>query len=157
AYAGWHVIGGDLTIGTMVAFIAYIDRLYNPLRRLVNSSTTLTQSVASMDRVFELLDEGYDITDRPGASVMLEAKGKVEFYHVRFRYEEEAEDVLKGINLTVRPGDTVAFVGMSGGGKSTIISLIPRFYDVTGGGVRIDGKDIRDVTVQSLRKNIGIV
>ncbi len=157
AYAGWHVIGGDLTIGTMVAFIAYIDRLYNPLRRLVNSSTTLTQSVASMDRVFELLDEGYDITDRPGASVMPEAKGKVEFYHVRFRYEEEAEDVLKGINLTVRPGDTVAFVGMSGGGKSTIISLIPRFYDVTGGAVRIDGQDIRDVTVQSLRKNIGIV
>ncbi len=157
AYAGWHVIGGDLSIGTMVAFIAYIDRLYNPLRRLVNSSTTLTQSIASMDRVFELMDEEYDITDKPGASAMPEAKGKVEFDHVRFRYEEEAGDVLKGINLTVSPGETVAFVGMSGGGKSTIISLIPRFYDVTGGAVRIDGHDIRDVTVRSLRKNIGIV
>ncbi|WP_200805828.1 ABC transporter ATP-binding protein [Edaphobacillus lindanitolerans] len=156
-YAGWHVIGGSLSVGTMVAFVAYIDRLYNPLRRLVNSSTTLTQAVASMDRVYELMDEEYDITDKPGAVEMPEAAGKVEFRNVRFNYEPDGEPVLDNLSFTVNPGDTVAFVGMSGGGKSTIISLIPRFYDVTDGAVLIDGMDVRDVKVESLRRNIGIV
>lgn len=156
-YAGWHVIGGSLSVGTMVAFIAYIDRLYNPLRRLVNSSTTLTQAVASMDRVFELMDESYDITDKPGAAEMPEAAGKVEFRNVRFSYGPEEQPVLDDMSFTVKPGETVAFVGISGGGKSTIISLIPRFYDVTGGAVLIDGMDVRDVTIESLRRNIGIV
>lgn len=157
AYAGYQVINGNLTVGTMVAFIAYIERLYNPLRRLVNSSTTLTQAFASMDRVFELMDEKYDIHDSPLAKEMTEIEGKLEFNRVSFQYEEENNIVLKDMSFTVEPGQTVAFVGMSGGGKSTIISMIPRFYDPTSGTVKIDDLDIKDVKIHSLRQQIGIV
>lgn len=156
-YAGIQVIDGNLTVGTMAAFIAYIDRLYNPLRRLVNSSTTLTQSIASMDRVFELLDEKYDITDKEGAVECRDVKGDIVFDHVHFRYDEEDELVLKDIDLHVKAGETVALVGMSGGGKSSLVSLIPRFYDVTGGHILLDGTDIRDFNVRSLRDKIGMV
>ncbi|HLG28205.1 MAG TPA: ABC transporter ATP-binding protein, partial [Paenisporosarcina sp.] len=147
AYAGYQVINGNLTVGTMVAFIAYIERLYNPLRRLVNSSTTLTQAYASMDRVFELMDEKYDVEDGPNAKDIPPVKGKLQFDGVSFRYEEENNLVLNNMNFTVEPGQTAAFVGMSGGGKSTIISMIPRFYDATSGSVKIDDIDIRDVKI----------
>ncbi|MEK3936443.1 ABC transporter ATP-binding protein [Sporosarcina sp. FSL W7-1349] len=157
AYAGYQVINEHLSVGMMVAFIAYIERLYNPLRRLVNSSTTLTQSFASMDRVFELMEEQYDITDKENAKDLPPLAGKVEFDKVSFAYEEEGHTVLNDIDFFVNPGETVAFVGMSGGGKSTIVSLIPRFYDVSGGAVRIDGHDVRDVKIKSLRDQIGIV
>lgn len=156
-YAGYQVIHGSLTLGVLAAFIGYIDSLYNPLRRLVNSSTTLTQSVASMDRMFELMDEKYDITDRENAKELQQVAGKVTFDDVAFRYNDDGRNVLNQLNFTIEPGQTVAFVGMSGGGKSTIISLIPRFYDVTGGSIKIDGQDIRDLTIESLRRNIGIV
>ena len=157
AYAGYQVINGSLSVGTMVAFIAFIERVYSPLRRLVNSSTSLTQSFASMDRVFELMEEKYDITDKEDAVTLPPMTGEVEFDNVNFSYEEEGEMVLKGIDFKVSPGETVAFVGMSGGGKSTIVGLIPRFYDVISGAVRIDGYDLRDVKVKSLRDQIGIV
>ena len=157
AYAGYQVINGSLTVGTMVAFIAFIERVYSPLRRLVNSSTSLTQSFASMDRVFELMEEKYDITDKEDAVTLPTMTGEVEFDNVNFSYEEEGEMVLKGIDFKVSPGETVAFVGMSGGGKSTIVGLIPRFYDVVGGAIRIDGFDLRDVKIKSLRDQIGIV
>ena len=157
AYAGYQVINNDLSIGTMVAFVAYIDRVYNPLRRLVNASTSLTQSFASMDRVFDLMEQEYDITNKPGAKELPPIDGKIEFDNVSFTYEKDGETILNGINFTVNPGETVAFVGMSGGGKSTIIGLIPRFHDVTGGAVRIDGHDLRDVNIKSLREQIGIV
>jgi ATP-binding cassette, subfamily B, putative efflux pump len=156
-YAGYQVIQGQLTVGTMVAFIAYIERLYNPLRRLVNSSTTLTQSFASIDRVFEFMDEAYDIVDRQDAVKCQSLKGEVTFDHVTFSYEKENPPVLKNITFTVKPGETVALVGMSGGGKSTLVSLIPRFYDVSKGSIRIDGIDIRDFQVRSLRDQIGMV
>lgn len=157
AYAGYEAIHGRLSVGTMAAFIAYIERLYSPLRRLVNSSTTLTQSFASMDRVFELMDEEYDIIDKPGAKKLGNTLGEVTFSNVSFQYEKDGHTILNNINLQVNSGETVAFVGMSGGGKSTIISLIPRFYDVSKGSVKIDGKDVRDVTIESLRQQIGIV
>lgn len=156
-YAGYQVINGSLTLGVLAAFIGYIDSLYNPLRRLVNSSTTLTQSVASMDRMFELMDEKYDITDRENAKELQQVAGKVTFDDVVFRYNDDGRNVLNHLNFTIEPRQTAAFVGMSGGGKSTIISLIPRFYDVTGGSIKIDGQDIRDLTIESLRRNIGIV
>lgn len=156
-YAGYQVIHGSLTLGVLAAFIGYIDSLYNPLRRLVNSSTTLTQSVASMDRMFELMDEKYDITDCENAKELQQVAGKVTFDDVAFRYNDDGRNVLNQLNFTIEPGQTAAFVGMSGGGKSTIISLIPRFYDVTGGSIKIDGQDIRDLTIESLRRNIGIV
>lgn len=157
AYAGYEAIHGRLSVGTMAAFIAYVERLYSPLRRLVNSSTTLTQSFASMDRVFELMDEEYDIVDKKGASTLGTSSGEVTFSNVSFQYEKAGHMILEDIDFRVNAGETVAFVGMSGGGKSTIISLIPRFYDVTKGQILIDGKDVRDVTIESLRKQIGIV
>lgn len=156
-YAGYHVIQGNITIGTMAAFIGYIDMLYNPLRRLVNSSTTLTQSVASMDRMFDLFDEKYDIENKDNAIALPPVKGQVTFNDVSFRYNDEGRNVLNNIDFSIEPGQTAAFVGMSGGGKSTIISLIPRFYDVLSGSITIDGHDVRDVTLETLRGQIGIV
>ncbi|MDP4155065.1 MAG: ABC transporter ATP-binding protein [Bacillota bacterium] len=156
-YSAYLVINHSLTLGTMVAFFAYIDKLYDPLRRLVNSSTTLTQSLASMDRVFQLLDEKYDIVDAPDAIDCKKVKGDITFENVQFAYEENAESVLKDISLVVKQGETIALVGMSGGGKSTFVSLIPRFYDVTSGRILLDGTDIRGFNVQTLRDKIGVV
>ncbi|WP_042224978.1 ABC transporter ATP-binding protein [Oceanobacillus manasiensis] len=157
AYAGYQVINGDLTMGTMVAFVGYMERVYSPLRRLINSSTVLVQSIASIDRVFEFLNEKYDIEDKPDAKQLQRVDGEVSFENVSFRYEEEENKVLNNVDLHVKSGETIAFVGMSGGGKSTLISLIPRFYDVTNGSIKVDGLDIRDVKVRSLRNNIGMV
>lgn len=154
--AGYQVIQGDLTVGAMVAFIGYIDRLYNPLRRLVNSSTTLTQSFASMDRVFEFIDEKYDIEDAPDSIECKDVKGHIVFDHVDFAYND-GDEVLKDVHLDVQKGEKVALVGMSGGGKSSLVSLIPRFYDVTGGRILLDGTDIRQFKVRTLRDKIGMV
>ncbi len=156
-FAGYFAITSDLTVGTIAAFVGYMDRVYSPLRRLISSSTVLVQSIASMDRVFEFIDEDYDIKDKPNAMPLKQVDGKVEFDHVSFRYEEEEDMVLNDVSLNVNQGETVALVGMSGGGKSTIISLIPRFYDVTKGRILVDGKDIRDVQARSLRDKIGMV
>lgn len=157
AYAGYEVITETLTVGTMAAFIGYIERLYSPLRRLVNSSTTLTQSIASMDRMFELIDEEYDVQDKPYAKELPHVIGKVSFENVEFKYDQDGKDILQNISFTIEAGQTAAFVGMSGGGKSTIVSLLPRFYDATGGAVLIDGQNVQDITIQSLRSQIGIV
>ncbi|QRG70451.1 ABC transporter ATP-binding protein [Brevibacillus choshinensis] len=163
AYAGYQVIGGSMSVGTLVAFYAYLDRLYTPLRRLVNSSTVLTQAIASMDRMFEFIDESYDIVDRPGAREMpvdpvtKRIRGEVRFENVSFRYREEGPLVLDRINLTIEPGETVAIVGMSGGGKSSLISLLPRFWDVTDGRITVDGMDVRDIKQRNLRHHIGMV
>ncbi|SDY34474.1 ATP-binding cassette, subfamily B, MsbA [Evansella caseinilytica] len=154
--AAAFVIQMNLSVGTLVAFATYMDRLYNPLRRLVNSSTTLTQAIASMDRVFELADEKYDITDKQESVEYDYPRGEVIFDHVSFSYHDD-QKILHDIHFCVEPGETVAIVGMSGGGKSTIMSLIPRFYDVTAGRILIDGRDIRDYKVRSLRDRIGMV
>ncbi|MFC4801198.1 ABC transporter ATP-binding protein [Neobacillus sp. GCM10023253] len=156
-YSAYLVIHHQLSLGTMVAFFAYIDKLYNPLRRLVNSSTSITQSFASMDRVFEFLDEKYDVVDAPDAVECGQVTGNINFENVSFAYNENEEPVLKNINLQVKKGETIALVGMSGGGKSTLVSLIPRFYDVTNGRITLDGVDIRQFRVQSLRDKIGVV
>ncbi len=110
-----------------------------------------------MDRVFEFVDEKYDIKDKKDAEILYRTDGKIQFDHVTFAYEEGGEEVLKDINLQVKMGETVALVGMSGGGKSTLVSLLPRFYDVTSGSIKLDGTDIRDYTIHSLRDKIGIV
>ncbi|WP_281868817.1 ABC transporter ATP-binding protein [Brevibacillus parabrevis] len=163
AYAGYQVIGGSMRVGTLVAFYAYLERLYTPLRRLVNSSTVLTQAIASMDRMFEFMDESYDIEDSPNARELPvdpatgRIRGEIRFEHVSFRYREEGPLVLRDVNLTIQPGETVAIVGMSGGGKSSLISLLPRFWDVTEGRITIDGVDVRDLKQQNLRYHIGLV
>src|SRR5690625_4312932 len=133
AFAAYQVITGSLTIGTMVAFVAYMERVYSPLRRLINASTMLTQSIASIDRVYELVNEPYDIKDKDDALELSRVKGKITFENVSYQYEEDKGDVLKNVHLDVEKGETVALVGMSGGGKSTLVSLIPRFYDVRDG------------------------
>ncbi|AIQ18820.1 multidrug ABC transporter ATP-binding protein [Paenibacillus sp. FSL H7-0357] len=156
-YGGYQVIHGNLTLGTFVAFFGYLDRMYAPLRRLINSSTVLTQASASLERVMELLDEPYDIVDQPGAKPLNNPTGDIEFDQVWFKYGDENEYVLKDINLRINPGQTVAFVGMSGGGKSSLISLIPRFYDISEGNLRMDGHDIRGLTQESLRRTVGMV
>ncbi|MDC3413423.1 ABC transporter ATP-binding protein/permease [Aquibacillus sp. 3ASR75-11] len=156
-FAGYQVITGSLTIGTMVAFVGYMERVYSPLRRLVNSSTVLTQSIASIDRVFEFMDEKYDVEDKANAKELKHVEGEVSFDQVSFGYADEEALVLKNVSLHVKKGETIAFVGMSGGGKSTLISLIPRFYDVTSGSIKVDGIDIRDVKAKSLRDKIGMV
>ncbi len=157
AFGGYQVISGNLSIGTLVAFVGYMERVYSPLRRLINSSTTLVQAIASIDRVMEFMNEKYDVKDKVNARELGRVEGNIEIKNVSFRYEEDEDNVLKNINLKVEKGETIAFVGMSGGGKSTIVSLIPRFYDVTQGSIKVDGIDIRDVNARSLRNNIGMV
>ncbi|WP_047984641.1 ABC transporter ATP-binding protein [Ornithinibacillus californiensis] len=155
-YSGYQVIIGNLSLGTMMAFFAYLERVYSPLRRLINSSTVLIQSIASIDRVFEFMNEKYDISDKPNAINAERVHGDISFDNVSFQYDDDST-VLKNINLDVNQGETIALVGMSGGGKSTLISLIPRFYDVTGGAIKVDGIDIRDFEARTLRNNIGMV
>src|SRR5690625_3849712 len=157
AFAGYQVINGNLTMGTMVAFVGYMERVYSPLRQLINSSTQLTQSIASIDRVFQLMNESYDIVDKSDAEPLKNVNGKINIENISFRYEKTEPEVLKNVSLNVEKGETIALDGMSGGGKSTLISLIPRFYDVTSGAIKVDGQDIRDVQARSLRDNIGMV
>src|SRR5699024_8374554 len=156
AFAGYQAITSDLSVGTMVAFVGYMERVYSPLRRLINASTSLTQSIPSIDRVFEFYNEPYDIQDREDAIDVGVVQGNISFENVSFEYDTDVP-VLKTINLSVHKGETIALVGMSGGGKSTLISLLPRFYDVTGGAIQVDGTDIRDMKARSLRSNIGMV
>ncbi|MCM3519451.1 ABC transporter ATP-binding protein [Staphylococcus xylosus] len=150
-------INGSITVGTLAAFVGYLEQLFGPLRRLVSSFTTLTQSFASMDRVFQLMDEGYDIKNKKGALPIEINKGRIELNDVSFKYNSEESTILNNINLEINQGETVAFVGMSGGGKSTLINLIPRFYDVTDGEIKIDGTNIKSYLTGSLRNQIGLV
>jgi len=154
---GYLVIKKTLTVGEFVAFYGYLDRLYAPLRRLVSSSTVMTQASASLERVMELLNEEPEIRDAKGAQALRLTEGKIEYRDVSFRYKEDHGDVLRGVDLTIEPGHTVAFVGASGGGKSSLISLLPRFYDIREGRISIDGQDVSRVTQASLRKEIGMV
>ncbi|HEI6649278.1 SAV1866 family putative multidrug efflux ABC transporter [Staphylococcus aureus] len=150
-------ISGSITVGTLAAFVGYLELLFGPLRRLVASFTTLTQSFASMDRVFQLIDEDYDIKNGVGAQPIEIKQGRIDIDHVSFQYNDNEAPILKDINLSIEKGETVAFVGMSGGGKSTLINLIPRFYDVTSGKILIDGHNIKDFLTGSLRNQIGLV
>ncbi|NIX88987.1 SAV1866 family putative multidrug efflux ABC transporter [Staphylococcus aureus] len=150
-------ISGSITVGTLAAFVGYLELLFGPLRRLVALFTTLTQSFASMDRVFQLIDEDYDIKNGVGAQPIEIKQGRIDIDHVSFQYNDNEAPILKDINLSIEKGETVAFVGMSGGGKSTLINLIPRFYDVTSGQILIDGHNIKDFLTGSLRNQIGLV
>ena len=155
-YGGVSVIDGVMTTGELIAFLIYAINLANPTRRLAESFGNIQKSLAAADRVFAILDEKPEVQDRPGAKPLVVTEGRVEARHVQFAYEKD-NPVLTDLNFVAEPGQTIAVVGPSGAGKTTIANLLPRFYDVTGGAILIDGVDIRDVTVGSLRGNIGLV
>ncbi|MEX2416696.1 MAG: ABC transporter ATP-binding protein [Paenibacillaceae bacterium] len=156
-YGAYQVINGSMLLSEFVAFVLYLPTLYGPLRRLVNSSTTLTQASASLERVVEFMNQPYDIADQPGALEIRSSQGLIEFDHVWFKYNEHNDWILKDISLTVEPGKTIALVGASGGGKSSLVSLLPRFFDIHQGMIRLDGHDIKNLTLRSLRKQVGMV
>ena len=155
-YGGWSVIDGELTAGELIAFLIYAINLANPVRRLSALYGDIQRSMAAGERVFALLDETPDIREKADAIALPVLRGDVVFDAVHFQYEPSKE-VLSGISFHAEPGQKIALVGPSGSGKSTIANLIPRFYDVTAGAIKIDGHDIRDVTLASLREQIGIV
>ena len=154
-YGGYNVITGASTPGTFVTFLAAALMLYEPVKRLTNVNNTIQAGIAGAERVFSIIDRRPDIEDKPGAIELPEIKGNIAIENVTFSYENKP--ILKNINLSVRAGEVLAIVGMSGGGKTTLVNLIPRFYDVGEGRILIDGLDIRDVTIQSLRSQIAIV
>ena len=154
-YGGYNVIQGTSTPGTFVSFLAAALMLYEPVKRLTNVNNTIQQGIAGADRVFSIIDRVPDIEDKPDAVELPSITKNIDIENVTFRYEEKP--VLKNINLSIKSGEVIAFVGMSGGGKTSLVNLIPRFYDVSEGRVLIDDRDIRDVTLQSLRSQIAIV
>ena len=154
-YGGYNVVHGNSTPGTFFSFLAALLMLYEPVKRLVNVNNTIQQGIAGADRVFSIIDRVPDIDDKPGARALPPITRSIDIENVDFRYEKTP--VLKNISLSIKAGEVVAFVGMSGGGKTTLVNLIPRFYDVSSGRILIDGQDIRDVTMQSLRSQIAIV
>ena len=153
---GRMVIGGQLTLGELVAFNSYLLQLVGPMRRIGFIVTMLGESRASAERVFEILDARSEVENAPGATQLGAIKGAVDFQEVSFSYLGGAR-VLEDVSFHIEPGQVVALLGPTGSGKSTVINLIPRFYDVTSGAIKIDGTDIRSVTLESLRRQIGIV
>lgn len=154
-YGGWSVIEGTRTVGGFMSFLTTLLLCYQPYKKLLRVNYTIQQGLAGADRVFGVLDVRNEIEDRPDAKTLLHVRGEIVLHDVHFQYGRT--DVLHGIDLTLRPGQAVALVGPSGAGKSTLADLIARFYDVTEGRITIDGVDIRDYTVESLRAAIALV
>ena len=155
-YGGYLFIKGEISVGSIIAFVALLGRLYSPVSQLSNIHIDVTRSLALFKRIFEYFDQKQEIDDNPDAITLATIKGKVEFEKVHFSFNSEVK-VLENISFSVDPGTMVALVGPSGAGKTTITNLIPRLYDVIDGSIKIDDQDIRDVTLESLRKQIGIV
>ncbi|HEY7908507.1 MAG TPA: ABC transporter ATP-binding protein [Thermomicrobiales bacterium] len=156
-FGGWQVIGGRLTIGSLVAFNTYLGFLLFPILTIGFQAAGISRAGASALRVFDVLDAPLDVHDAPDAVALPVITGRVAFDDVHFRYPGSEREILRGVTFTVEPGQTVAILGTTGSGKSTLINLLPRFYDVTGGAVTVDGHDVRRVTLASLRGQIGIV
>ena len=155
-YGGWLVIENRVGIGTIVEFNAYVLMLQAPFRMLGMLLMMGRRAAASAGRIYEILDERPTVNDKPGAFDLVDCRGDVRFDHVGFDYPN-GTPVLRDLDLHLAPGDTVALVGRTGSGKSTVARLLARFYDVTEGGIRVDDHDIRDLTQDSLRHNVGIV
>jgi len=156
-YGGRQIIAGTLTVGEWQKFSLYLMLVFFPIGQLGFIISQMSQASASATRIFEILDTKNEVTDKPGAKPLPAIQGDVEFKNVSFRYFSSSDPVLAEINFTAKPGETVALLGSTGSGKTTIINLIPRFYDVSEGQILIDNQDIRDVQLDSLRRQIGIV
>jgi ATP-binding cassette subfamily B multidrug efflux pump len=159
---GWYLLTGDalfgttVTIGLVITFLAYVQRVNQPIQQIAVLWTNIQNAIAGAERIFGILDEKPAVVDKPNAKPMTEIKGKVEFNEVSHEYEDGVP-VLKEVSFIAEPGQTIAIVGPTGAGKTTIINLLPRFYDVTHGSVKIDDVDVRDVTAESIRKQVGVV
>jgi len=156
-FGGLQVIGGRLLVGELIAFNTYLGFLLFPILTIGFLAAQISRAGASAQRVFEILDAPVEVQDAPDAVPLPPIRCRVEFDDVRFRYPGSEKEILGGVSLHVEPGQTAAILGTTGSGKSTLVNLIPRFYDVTGGAMRLDGHDVRDVTLSSLRAQIGIV
>jgi ATP-binding cassette subfamily B multidrug efflux pump len=156
-YGGLQVIGDSLSLGELVAFTGYLAFLLMPIFQMGMIGAVMSRAEASAERIFEVMDAQSEVTDKPDAFPLKTLQGEVEFHDVGFRYMGGEQDVIEKISFKAEPGETIAILGQTGAGKSSIINLIPRFYDVTSGKITIDGNDIRDVTLDSLRSQIGIV
>jgi ATP-binding cassette subfamily B protein len=156
-FGGVQIVEGSLTLGEWQKFSLYLIYVFIPMGQLGFIISLMAQASASSDRIFEIIDAKNEVEDKPGAIKLEDITGKVEFERVTFRYFGGSDPVLEDVNLKAEPGQTIALLGSTGSGKTTIINLIPRFYDVSDGRVLVDGHDVRDVTIESLRQKIGIV
>lgn len=148
---------GQIEAADYVAYLMYVSTLLTSIRRIVEFAEQFQRGMTGIERFCEIVDVEPSITDAPDAKPMARVEGEIRFDNVRFRYSDEGGDVLSHLDLTVKPGESIALVGPSGGGKTTLCSLIPRFYDLTDGCIRIDGTDVRKITLATLRQNIGVV
>ena len=159
---GWYLLTGDtlfgatVTLGLVITFLAYVQRFNQPIQQIAVLWTNIQNAIAGAERIFTILDEKPAVVDKPEAQAMTEIIGRVEFNEFSHEYEDGVP-VLNKVSFTAEPGQTIAIVGPTGAGKTTIINLLPRFYDVTHGSVKIDGVDVRDVTAESIRSQVGIV
>lgn len=156
-FGGWGIINSQFDPSNLIVFIMYINMLVTSLRRIIQFIEQFQKGITGIERFDEIMSTKSELVQKEDAKVLTDVKGSIVFDHVNFKYSADATPVLDDISFKVEPGEKVAFVGPSGAGKSTIINLIPRFYDVTGGAILVDGHDIRDLTFESLRNNIGIV
>lgn len=157
-YGSREIAAGRLTPGEFTSFVAALLLMYGPIKKLSRVNANLQQAMAASERIFELLDTHTEVIERPGAVPLPPFTGEIEFRDVSFGYEDgHGRSTLRGVSFTVRAGQMVAIVGRSGAGKTTLVNLLPRFYDVTGGAILVDGRDLRDVTLASLRAQIGMV
>ena len=156
-YGGWLVYHGDMSAGTLFAFAVYLSNFFDPIQQLSQLYNTFLSAIAALDKIVGVLDEKPQVTDAPGAQALPTIAGHVRFENVRFGYGPEFPEVLHGLSLDVPAGTTVALVGHTGAGKSTIAKLLARFYDPSEGRITIDGHDLRTVTQRSLRRQLGIV
>ncbi len=154
---GIALMHGSITAGDMVAFVMYITTLLATIRRIIEFTEQFQRGITGIERFIEIMDQPVDIEDKENAIVMKDFSGDIEFKNVSFEYPDDHNTVFTNLNLHIKPGEKVALIGPSGGGKTTLCNLIPRFYDVCGGSVLLDGKDVRDYELFSLRRSVGIV
>jgi ATP-binding cassette subfamily B protein len=151
------MLKGHINAADLIAYLLYIQTLITSIRRIVEFTEQFQKGMTGIERFMEIMDEPVTIKDSENPDELSDVKGEIDLQNVTFRYSEDGNDILSSLNIHVTPGENIAIVGPSGGGKTTLCNLIPRFYDITAGNILIDGKNVRDITLKSLRDNIGVV